>query len=143
MQEKPAPSSCPFAKGAAPCPAPQAQTLFEKYAGEKNVPLIVEYFYDELVLKDPLVKDFFSKTNMKKQKIMQGSFVATALGGKKPYTGKNMVAAHQGMLIADKHFDKIIELLGKALAKFGVTEEDIKAVGKALEVYRKDIVNVH
>ena len=118
------------------------QTLYDKYNGDENVPKIVAHFYEDYVLKDPEVSKFFTQTDMKKQKAMQSSFVATALGAKKPYTGKSMKAAHKGMEINDVHFDKIIEYLGKALKDAGVTDEDIKSVAGSLETYRKDIVNV-
>lgn len=42
------------------------QTLYEKIGGEDAIGNVVDYFYDELVLKDPTVNEFFIHTDMKK-----------------------------------------------------------------------------
>lgn len=62
---------------------------------------------------------------MQKQKIMQASFVSFAIGGPKQYTGRTMKNSHHNLHIEDKHFDLIVEYLGKALIDKGMSEEDV------------------
>ncbi|MFP3394571.1 group 1 truncated hemoglobin, partial [Brevibacillus sp. SIMBA_076] len=38
------------------------QTLYEKIGGEEAIAKVVDYFYNELVLKDDTVNHFFEKT---------------------------------------------------------------------------------
>ncbi|MGD6855857.1 group I truncated hemoglobin [Bacillus infantis] len=108
----------------------QSQSLYEKVGGEEAVAKVVDYFYEELVLKDETVQHFFVNTDIKKQKQHQTKFISFALGGPKNYTGKSMAKAHEGMDIQPEHFNAIATHLHDALAHYGVEEADI---GQALE----------
>ncbi|MGD6842579.1 group I truncated hemoglobin [Bacillus infantis] len=108
----------------------QAQSLYEKVGGEEAVAKVVDYFYEELVLKDETVQHFFVNTDIEKQKQHQTKFISFALGGPKNYTGKSMAKAHEGMNIQPEHFNAIASHLHDALAHYGVDESDI---GQALE----------
>ncbi|MCA1041193.1 group 1 truncated hemoglobin [Bacillus infantis] len=108
----------------------QAQSLYEKVGGEEAVAKVVDYFYEELVLKDETVQHFFVNTDIEKQKQHQTKFISFALGGPKNYTGKSMAKAHEGMNIQPEHFNAIATHLHDALAHYGVEESDI---GQALE----------
>jgi hemoglobin len=108
----------------------QLQSLYEKIGGEEAVAEVVDYFYEELVLKDETVQHFFENTDIKKQKQHQTKFISFALGGPKQYTGKSMAKAHEGMNIQPEHFNAIATHLHDALAHYGVDESDI---GQALE----------
>ncbi|PGS52669.1 group 1 truncated hemoglobin [Bacillus sp. AFS041924] len=115
------------------------QTLYEKYGGEETVGKVVDYFYDELVLKDETVNHFFEKTDMDKQRRHQTKFISFALGGPNQYTGKSMSKAHEGMNIQPEHFNAIATHLHDALAHFGVTESDIDQAITKVEALRDDI----
>lgn len=118
----------------------QTQPLYEKIGGEEAVAKVVDYFYEELVLKDKTVQHFFERTDMKKQKLHQTKFISFALGGPNKYTGKSMTKAHEGMNIQPAHFDAIAKHLHDALEHYGVSEVDI---GQALEkvgALRDDII---
>lgn len=100
-------------------------TLFEKIGGEAAIGKVVDYFYDELVLKDSTVNHFFTETDMKKQRIHQTKFISFALGGPNQYSGGSMAKAHEGMNIQPEQFETIAKHLYRALAEFGVNERDI------------------
>ncbi len=116
-------------------------TLFEKYGGKPTVEVLVNYFYENLVLKDDLVKGFFTHIDMEAQKKKQANFIGFALGSTTKYTGRTMKASHKKMGIKDIHFDRIVQHLATTLRVHGVEEEDIKAVGEKLETFREDIVD--
>ena len=40
--------------------------LYERYGGETFCRKVVNYFYDELMLKDPITMKYFANTNMDK-----------------------------------------------------------------------------
>src|SRR4051812_22175063 len=101
------------------------QSLYEKLGGEEAIAKVVDYFYNELVLKDETVNHFFEHTDMDKQRRHQAKFISFALGGPNQYSGNSMAKAHQGMNLQPAHFDAIVHHLHDALAHYGVSETDI------------------
>ncbi|QED49136.1 group I truncated hemoglobin [Cytobacillus dafuensis] len=116
------------------------QTLFEKVGGEQAIEKVVDYFYSELVLKDPTVNHFFEHTDMEKQRRHQTKFISFALGGPNQYTGTSMSKAHKGMNLQPEHFNAIAKHLHDALAHFGVSEEDIDQALTKVNTLRDDIL---
>ena len=53
-----------------------AETLYEKVGGEEAISKVVDYFYNELVLKDDTVNHFFQQTDMEKQREHQAKFIS-------------------------------------------------------------------
>ncbi|MED4228391.1 group 1 truncated hemoglobin [Neobacillus cucumis] len=99
--------------------------LYEKLGGQEAIKKVVDYFYNELVLKDETVNQFFEHTDMEKQKSHQTKFISFALGGPNQYSGQSMAKAHQGMNLQPEHFNAIVNHLHKALAHYGVSGRDI------------------
>jgi len=105
--------------------------LYEKLGGEDAISKVVDYFYNELVLKDEKVNSFFEHTDMEKQRRHQSKFISFALGGPNQYSGQSMAKAHEGMNLQPDHFNAIANHLHDALAHYGVSEADIdKALTK-------------
>lgn len=102
-----------------------SETLYEKLGGQEAVEKVVEYFYHELVLKDPTVQHFFEHTDIKKQIRHQTKFISFALGGPNQYSGHSMEKAHKGLNLQPEHFEAIATHLGEALRHFGVSENDV------------------
>lgn len=116
------------------------QNLYEKVGGEEAVEKVVDYFYEELVLKDPTVMHFFENTDMVKQKKHQTKFISFALGGPNQYSGQSMAKAHEGMDLQPEHFDAIAKHLSSALAHFGVSQSDIDTAITKVASLRDDIL---
>ncbi len=116
------------------------QTLYAKVGGEESIAKVVDYFYSELVLKDPTVSHFFENTDMEKQRRHQTKFISFALGGPNQYTGTSMAKAHEGMNLQPEHFHAIAKHLHDALAHFGVPEEEINAALDKVASLRDDIL---
>ncbi|MFP3121642.1 group 1 truncated hemoglobin [Ectobacillus funiculus] len=116
------------------------QTLYEKFGGEEAITKVVDYFYEELVLKDETVQHFFENTDMEKQKRHQAKFISFALGGPNQYSGKSMAKAHEGMNLQPAHFQAIATHLHDALAHFGVQEHDIQTALDKVATLRDDIL---
>ena len=126
------------AKQAKCCPV--TQTLYEKYGGEDTISKVVEAFYVK-VLADPLVNEFFAKTDMNKQRKHQTNFICFALGGPKAYSGLSMRKAHEGMGLKDAHFDAIVKHLTTTLREFKVSDDDVQAIACKIEGLRNDVLN--
>ena len=116
------------------------KSLYEKYGGRQTVEKLVDYFYEHLVLQDPTVNTFFTKTDMNQQKKKQANFITFALGGAPKYTGKTMHESHKGMGIKDSHFNTIVNHLVNTLKVHGVEQADIDAVAAKLNTLRGEIV---
>lgn len=117
-----------------------AQTLYDKVGGEEAIEKVVEYFYNELVLKDETVNHFFKNTDMEKQLRHQTKFISFALGGPKQYSGKSMAKAHEGLNLQPEHFNAIAKHLHDALAHFGVGEADIEQALEKVASLKDDIL---
>ena len=116
------------------------QTLYERIGGEEAIEKVVDYFYNELVLKDDTVNHFFEDIDMDKQLRHQTKFISFALGGPNQYSGQSMAKAHEGMNLQPAHFDAIATHLHDALAHFGVNEADIDTALSKVSSLKDDII---
>lgn len=116
------------------------QTLYGKVGGSEAIEKVVDYFYEELVLKEPTVNKFFENTDMEKQRKHQTKFISFALGGPNQYTGTSMAKAHKGMNLQPEHYDAIVRHLHDALAHFNVDEADINEALAKIGTLRDDIL---
>ncbi len=117
-----------------------SEALYEKVGGEEAIAKVVDYFYNELVLKDETVKHFFDNTDMEKQRRHQTKFISFALGGPNQYSGQSMAKAHEGMNLQPEHFQAIANHLHDALAHFGVDEKDIDTALSKVATLKDDIL---
>jgi hemoglobin len=116
------------------------QTLYDQLGGNEAIHKVVEYFYQELVLKDETINQFFEKTDIDKQILHQTKFISFALGGPNQYSGRSMEKAHEGMNLQPEHFDAVVRHLHDALAHFGVGEEGITQALQKVEALRDHII---
>ena len=103
--------------------------LYIKLGGEKAIHTFAETMYEH-VIKDELLYPFFRNLDMQKQINMFSKFLQHIFG-RKPYNGTQLRTAHERLGLRDKHFNRIICLLGEAMGTLGVPPELVK---EALEV---------
>jgi hemoglobin len=115
-------------------------STFETLGGEAVVPEAIENFYTRLK-SDPIIGEFFERTDMTKLKTHQRMFLTAALGGPDAYEGRDMRAAHAHLKITDTDFDLFLEHLNETLTELGATPERIAEVLEALEPLRLEIVS--
>lgn len=60
------------------------QTIYEKLGGRETIDKVVDAFYVK-VLADPTVNEYFTNTDMEKQRRHQAAFISYAIGGA-PFT---------------------------------------------------------
>ena len=120
-----------------------SKTLFERLGGAAAVDAAVDQFYEK-ILSDERVNFYFVKTDMKKQREVQKSFLTFAFGGPKTYSGVGMRKAHQKLVdeqgLNDSHMDVIVELLGKTLKELGVGDADIGEAAAIANSVRDEVL---
>lgn len=112
---------------------------YETFGGEALVPEAIEMFYTRLQ-SDPVVGEFFERTDLAMLKTHQRMFLTAALGGPDAYEGRDMRAAHAHLKITDTDFDLFLDHLNATLAELGVTPARIAELLEALDPLRLEIV---
>ena len=108
-------------------------------AARAAISAAVDLFYKK-VLADDHINHFFEDVNMKRQHNKQKQFLAAALGGPEPWTGKDMRKAHKDLADLDEsHFNAVAghlqatlvelkidkDLIGKVMAVAGSVKDDV------------------
>ena len=114
-------------------------SVYEAIGGEEALVAVVDDLY-ERILADDLLKVFFVGMNLNKVKGRQVEFFGQALGGPMVYEGGTMKNVHLGLGIEQRHFDRVAEHLGAALAEAGVPGEAIAEIAAVVLALADDIV---
>jgi hemoglobin len=115
-------------------------TIYEEIGGQEALIVVVDDFY-ERVLADPALATFFRGVNMPRLKGMQVEFFAAALGGPDDYHGRSMKDVHQGLGIAQHHFDLVAAHLHGALHEAGVPRQTAETIIGTIAPLADDIVS--
>lgn len=106
-------------------------TLYQRLGEAEGIARIVE---DVMAnhLANPLVKTRFENIkDLERTKRMAREFFGAGSGGPNPYTGKDMLAAHQGMNISEQEYlaamDDILGAMDKNQCD-GATKNDVIAI---------------
>jgi hemoglobin len=124
-------------------PNPSSPSLFERIGGEAAVMAAVDLFYRKLVA-DPLTRPFFENLCMRAQVKKQVGFMTRAFGGPDEYRGRNLRAAHAGLVrrgLSDRHFDAVAGHLETTLAELGVAVNLIREVLAIVAGTRDEVLN--
>ncbi len=116
--------------------------IYEQIGGEAAVDAAVDIFYRKMLLDDR-VASYFETVDMDRQRAKQKAFLTMVLGGPNAYTGRDMRAAHAGMVqrgLSDLHVDVVIEHLGATLKELGVADAQIAAVAALANSVRNDVL---
>ncbi|MBC7803248.1 MAG: group 1 truncated hemoglobin [Candidatus Parcubacteria bacterium] len=120
------------------------QSVFDRIGGEAALIAAVDLFYAK-VLADPLTRPFFQALDMPAQSRKQVAFMAWALGGPAEYKGRNLRAAHSGLVAAggltDSHFDAVTAHLKATLEELGVAADLVAESLAIVGSTRSDVLN--
>ncbi|WP_417910906.1 multiheme c-type cytochrome [Candidatus Electronema sp. PJ] len=118
--------------------------LYEKLGGEAGVDKVVGGFYSR-VLGDNRINGFFKGIEMGRQEVMMKNFLTVAFGGPRPYTGRDLRAAHahlvKNMGLNDSHYDAVLEHMAAALRDAGVKNTLIEQVMAVANSVRHEVLN--
>lgn len=91
-------------------------TLFRELGGQAGIDKIVADFLP-IIQADPRINTFFQKTDMKQLGVLLGEQFCQLAGGPCTYSGRDMVASHEGMGVRSMHFMALAEDLQIAMEK--------------------------
>lgn len=115
------------------------RSLYERLGGKRAIVAVVDDFVGN-VAADRRINRFFAKTDIPRLKRRLVEQICAGTGGPCIYRGRSMKAAHMGLGIRDRHFNALVEDLGKTLNKFNVPPREQKELVAILAPMRKDIV---
>jgi hemoglobin len=100
----------------------EAISLYEAIGGRAALTAAVDAFYGR-VLADAELGPLFPRGVGDRHKAYVVTFLGGALGGPSRYRGPDISAAHGGMGISDRHFDRAAGHLDATLDELGVPRE--------------------
>ena len=118
-----------------------SDNLFDKYGGVPFITDLVRDFYKQ-VMKRPNLRRYFEGVPVDKLITHQINYVSTAMG--RPvagYHGRNIRQVHHGLGVTNASFALMMDLFDDALARAGVTEEDIPKINSILRSRHDDVVS--
>ena len=119
--------------------AMQNRTLYERLGGRPAITAVVDDFVKN-VAADRRINGFFANANIPRLKARLVEQICQGTGGPCTYTGGDMRSVHAGMGIQSKHFNALVQDLGKTLNKFKVPAREQKELVAILAPMQRDIV---
>lgn len=95
-----------------------SETLFDRLGGAEGIARIVSDTIDNH-LKNPVVANRFSGSDIATVKKTATDFFITGAGGPNVYKGKDMLTAHRHMNISDNEFMAVVDDVMAALSAAG------------------------
>lgn len=115
------------------------KSLYDRLGGKPALSAVVDDFVGN-VANDKRINRFFANTDIPRLKRLLVEQLCAGTGGPCTYTGRDMRSAHKGMGVANRHFDALVQDLGKSLNKFKVPAREQKELIAILAPMRRDIV---
>jgi len=119
--------------------AAQSRSLYERLGGYDSILAVVDEGIKNIAA-DKRINKFFAGANIPRLRRQLADQICVASGGPCIYTGRDMKSAHAGMGVQNRHFNALVQDLGKALKKFKVPAREQKELVALLASTRKDIV---
>jgi hemoglobin len=115
------------------------RSLYERLGGYPAITAVVDDFVKN-VAADRRINRFFANANIDRLKARLVEQICRGTGGPCVYSGRDMKSAHAGMGVQGKHFNALVQDLGKTLNKFKVPGREQKELVAILAPMKKDIV---
>ncbi|MDE3271522.1 group I truncated hemoglobin [Pseudoalteromonas sp. G4] len=117
----------------------QNQTLYQQLDGQQGIENIVDSFIKRIA-QDKQVFHYFAKASVSHFRAGFITHLCDAADGPCEYKGDNMVDIHTGMNINEADFNRIVELLVKAMEDNNVSYPVQNRVLAKLAPHRADII---
>jgi hemoglobin len=113
--------------------------LYWRLGGTPAITAVVDDFVGN-VAADRRINRFFAHTDIARLKFYLVQQICAGTGGPCVYTGRDMRSVHAGLGIRSRHFNALVQDLGKTLNKFKVPAREQKELVAILAPMKKDIV---
>lgn len=117
----------------------ESTSLYERIGAEQGIAAMVDDFYDR-VIADAELAHYFEHVPMDKQRRMQREFFAAATGGPIVYSGRPLSAAHHGLAISRREFQRFTEHLLETLEQHRIDRQDILDIIARVNMYADEII---
>jgi hemoglobin len=114
-------------------------TIYERLGGMVSIDVAVDQFYERIV-GDPELASFFDDVDLRRLRGHQKTFLATALGRHRSYTGAGLADAHRHLRIDDRHVARVVGHLAAVLACLGVSPALIDEIVSAVDSLRGELL---
>jgi len=114
-------------------------TLYQRLGGYDSIQAVVDEAIKNIAA-DRRINRFFKGANIQRLRRQLADQICAVSGGPCVYRGRDMKSAHAGMGIESRHFDALVQDLGKALNKFRVPAREQRELVALLAPTKKDIV---
>ena len=118
---------------------PAKKTLYERLGRLPAITAVVDDFVGN-VARDRRINRFFANANVPRLKFLLVQQICQASGGPCIYSGRDMRSVHRGMGVSGRHFNALVQDLGRTLNKFRVPAREQKELVAALAPMRRYIV---
>jgi len=120
-------------------------SLYERLGGLAPISVVVDDFIDALVPDaelnaNPAIAAARQRVPASYLKFHVTSMVCQATGGPCQYAGRTMKDSHAHLHITAKEWDRMVEILGQILERYGVPEAESKELVAIVESTKADIV---
>ena len=128
-----------FAGSVASTSASAQASLYDRLGGYPAISAVTDDFIKN-VAADKRINGFFAHTDIPsfRQKLID--FICVGTGGPCIYIGRDMASAHAGMGVKGRHFNALVQDLGKTLKKLKVPRKEQAELAAILGPMKKDIV---
>lgn len=116
-----------------------SKSLYERLGGTTAITAVVDDFVAN-VAADRRINKFFAHTDIARLKFLLVQQICAGTGGPCMYTGRDMRTVHAGMGIRSRHFNALVQDLGKTLNKFKVPRKEQGELVAILAPMKRDIV---
>jgi hemoglobin len=114
-------------------------TLYERLGGTPAITAVVDDFIAN-VAADRRINTFFAHTDIGRLKFLLVQQICQGTGGPCFYPGRDMRTAHAGLGIRGRHFNALVQDLGRSLNKLKVPAREQKELVAILAPMKPDIV---
>jgi hemoglobin len=115
------------------------QSLYERLGGTPAITAVVDDFVGN-VAADRRINGFFAHTDIPRLKYLLVQQICQGSGGPCTYSGRDMKTAHAGLGVRGRHFNALVQDLGRSLNKFKVPAREQKELVAILAPMKRDIV---
>lgn len=121
-------------------PLASASTLYDDLGGNAGIAVVVDGFINQISYDQEIVK-FFAKTDIKRLRSKLEEQFCMVSDGPCEYTGDSMADVHTGMQISTGQFNRVVELLQKAMTDAKVPYTVQNRLIERLAPMRPDIIH--
>lgn len=118
-----------------------AAPILDSVGGTNGLRVAVDLLYARL-LADPVLSHFFAGVDMPRIKRHQVLLLAQLLGGRAPYAGLELAAAHAHLSIGDDEYRRVVDHLVAVLRELAVDPDAVAMLSRTLLDLQQDVVAV-